>query len=75
MTGLNKIYGFYEAVRFLSCVTRIVSVCKLWNYDSNTMCGISVKLVKVLVDPPPVKPLTVFIKDANAFVDSESDED
>jgi hypothetical protein len=39
------------------------------------MYGISLKLVKVLVDPPPVKPLTVFIKDASAFVDSESDED
>jgi hypothetical protein len=37
------------------------------------MYGISLKLVKVLVDPPPVKPLTVFIKDASAFVDSDED--
>ena len=75
VTRTSKIDGFYEAVKFLSCVKCIVSVCKLWNNDSNTMYGISLKLVKVLVDPPPVKPLTVFIKDASAFVDSDSDED
>ena len=75
VSGTSNIDGFYEAVKFLSCVKCIVSVCKLWNNDANTMYGISLKLVKVLVDPPPVKPLTVFIKDASAFVDSESDED
>ena len=70
---------FQYYVRFHAKVKCIIAPSKLWYHPSTVadpMFGITFKLVKVLVEMPPLKMgMDKFLKDETAFIDSEDESD
>ena len=71
----NDIDTFCKLVMYNSKVKCIITPCKMWFSPGTETCGITYKLVKILVDPPEIKEVAKLEINDDGLLDLDSDSD